>query len=1072
MSEKPRELELFPIAQIAALSARSPRCGLIAPKDITEIAKNAGHDAVVCADRHYAAQIPSLIEAARAQTMPIVIGLWIDIAQAGAIREHKGPPEGPPGDVMIWAKNERGIEAIAEISSEVLTREPEGIIERAALERWDCNDIGIAAANIETIDVLEGRTETIGAIPGWNKPVHEHRHCSEAALRSRAEKEGKPVFALWPWIARNEGEREAAAVLGASAKGSTVEARRKSLPEKIAIMDRATLIANTNPEMMANSGALIETALGWSTPRKGRFARKGSTPETDQKTLEERAWIGLEQKLGKKPDETYAARLREELEVIEETSFAGLFLAVQEILEWSRKQGALTGPARGSSAASLVAWAVDINAPDPIREKLLFERFLSKGRSVAPDFDLDFEPRVRAQAQVKMMELWGEERSARICSWATFEEKQSAGKNESVHGKQAIRSSLRAYGVPPPTADILIEQWVNGEEPGKGRDKARFEAALANADALKDATNAVSRHASAIVLAPSPIQGRLAVCRDTSEEDSLVAVQADHREAEAYTGCAKADCLSIDALTVIRQARTDGGITGDPWSHEKEIGDDEAYARLTNGETTGVFQLEGEGITRAAGSLGIDSYDDLRALVAMYRPGPIDQIEPMGKRKRGEEEGGAPHPVLEELLNETHGIIVYQEQAIRAAQIMAGFSTQEADQLRRGISKKKKEDLDKLKAAFTEGTKKTHENMGEQEIRTVWTAIERQAGYAFNRAHATGYAMISRATARLRQQAPGPFLAALVDVAAQAGKRKDEKLARIAIAAATEGIKLIPPDPSRPTRRSIAEEDENLGKVIRCGLGVIAGVGRQTEMKWSEKQADPRRKNPEIAEKWLKETVGMNPKAIEEILSVQGMERWPTETPEQLPRREDRDSITTRGNLKPLSYGRSETSNERFKTLTIIEAVDERWVTLNDGDARIRAVRERRRNRSGRTITEGKAVIALLMQGSPPKFEGSMPWREADEQWAEAIRVEIDETAAAERAQALKKTLEAYKPGSGQVMLRARINGAMVDLKTDLKIAIREGMDEAVLTALEPHTEGCSVKILRRAIRHQETSKA
>ena len=1060
--ERARESAL-PVGQIAALSARSPRCGLIAPKDLPRIAKAAGHDAVVCADRHYAAQIPSMIGAAREAGMPIALGIWVDITQAGATRDHRGPPQGPPGDAMIWAKTEAGIETLAKISTAVLTREPEGVVRVQTLQALESNDTGVAAATTEACDVLEGATEAVAVIPGLEENVIEHRHCAERALRARAEREGRPAFALWPWVARSESEREAAAVLGASARGSTVEARRKTLAKRIAIMDRETLLAACEPELTSNAGALIASARAWSKPRKGRFARSGSTPEADQKTLEERAWKGLERKLGRTPDAQYAQRLREELEVIEETSFAGLFLAVEEILTWARARGGLTGPARGSSAASLVAWAIDINAPDPIEEKLLFARFLTRGSAVAPDFDLDFEPRMRADAQVKMMSLWGEARSARICSWATFEEKQSAGKDENTVGRQAIRSSLRAYGVPPNVADTLIEQWTNGEEPGSGRDRARFQQALHNARALKDATSAVSRHASAIVLAPEPIEGRLALCRDTSNEDALIAVQADHKEAEAYTGCAKADCLAIDALTVIARARADAGIEGDPWSHADEPGDAQAYARLTHGETTGVFQLEGEGITRAAGTLGIDSYDDLRALVAMYRPGPLDQIEPMGKRKRGEEPAGAPHPVLEELLAETHGIIVYQEQAIRAAQIMAGFDTHGADQLRRGISKKKKDVIAQLKIAFEEGARRTHEGMGEDEIDAVWTAIERQAGYAFNRAHATGYSMISRATARLRQQAPGPFLAALVDVAAQAGKRKDEKLARIAVAAATEGIKLIPPDPRRPTARSIAGEDPEHGAVIWCGLGVIGGVGRQTEMKWAEQPDDPGRGDLEKAEKWLKETVGMAPKAIEELLNAHSAERWPNEAPERLPRREDRDSISSRGKLKALSFGCDENGNERFKALAIIESVDEKWVTLNDGDARIRARRGRRRNRSGRNVVEGQAVIAMLVQGGPPKFEGSMPWREADKQWAEAIRIELDEEAAGTRAQALKRTLESYSPGSGQVMLRARTRNGVVDLRTDMKVAIRDAMDEAVLTALEPHAENCRVKMLRRA---------
>ena len=1058
-----------PVVQLAALSARSPRCGLIAPKDLPKLTKAAGHDACACADRHYAAQIPAMLKAAREAKMPIVLGLWLDLAEAALDTDHRGPPPGPPGDLMVWAKTHRGIETLAQLSTLAMTREPQGQIRAAELDTTARTDIGICAATVQCAEALEERHEGVAVLPDAIRERNDQRTFAERTMLRLAERTNRPAVGMWPYIARSEDEREPAAVISASARSATIEARRKNLPERISLLERETLISKADPGLLNNASALARTAKAWTEPTRQRFARLDSTPERDHSDLEAMAWSGLEHKLGHEPNDQYQDRLREELDVIRETSFAGLFLAVREILEWARKQGGLTGPARGSSAASLVAWAIDINAPDPIREELLFARFLSRNRSVAPDFDLDFEPRHRAAAQLKMMQLWGAQRSARICSWASYEEKMAAAKGK-LAGKQAIRSSLRAYGVPPKSADAMIDEWANGETPGAGRDGERFALALANAEPMRDATNALSRHASAIMLSPEPISGRLALCKE-SGEDELVAVQVDHKEAEEFTGAAKADCLAIDALTVIATTRSDANITTDPWSHEPEAGDEEAYARITHGETTGLFQLEGDGITRAAATLKIESFDDVRALVAMYRPGPIDNIEPMGRRKRGEEPSHAPHPVLDELLAETQGIIVYQEQAIRASQLMAGFSAAEADKLRAAISKKKETEVRALKQRFYDGSRATHA-MDEREITTVWEAIEKQSGYAFNRAHATGYAMITRATARMREQAPGHFLAALVDVAAQAGKKREDKLSRITVAAAAEGIEIRPPDPCNPTRRSRAIRDEEGNVYIQCALGVLPGVGRQTEERWGAQPGDGQRADPVIAEQWLRESVGMTASAIEELLNARNLDRFPDGAPERLPPRHLRESITTRGNLKALAHAYEAGEGERFKALAIIEKVDEQWVTLNDGDARVRARHERKGKRTGREPIVGEAVIALLAGGETAKCEGAMRWMEAEQRWPESIRVTLGHQAAGERAHAIKTALDAYRPGSGRVLLRMQTpGGGTIDLKTDMKVAIRKGIDRAIRAAAEPYANQCTVTVLRQvAPRHRNAA--
>lgn len=1055
------------LVQLAALSARTPRCGLIAPSAITALAKGAGHDAAACADRHYAAHIPAMLEAAEREAMPVVLGLWLDLEEAGAEREHRGVPGAAPGDIFAWAKSGAGIEALAVLSSAAMRASPHGRIARAVLESHANDALGVLSTNLDAADALQERSAGIAILPLGKRASDERRRGTERSLRARAEHDNTPAVGFFPWVAPDDSEasRSAAAVISANARGSTIEARRRALGTRVGLMDAETLTAEAEPELLANAGALARTARTWRGPERAAFARPGSSPETDHAELVQRAWTGLERRLGHEPDAQYRARLERELDVIERTSFAALFLLVSDILEWERGRGGLTGPARGSAAASLVAWSMNICWPDPIAEGLLFERFLSEDRSVAPDFDLDFEPRHRAEVQDKIMTLWGRERSARICSWGTFEEKGAAARGEAVIGKAAIRAVLRAHGVPPTRCDTMLKRFEEERIVPKGRDGERLREALELATTMRDATNAVGRHASAIVLSPQPIGGALALTVDEGDPDALPAVQVDHREAERWIGAAKADCLAIDALTIIARARADAGIEGDPWTNDRETGDAAAYKRIADGETTGVFQLEGAGMTRAAATLGLENFNDLRALIAMYRPGPMDNIEPMARRKRGEESAAAPHHALDTLLEETQGIIVYQEQAIRAAVLMAGFTTVEADKLRQAISKKKAAEMSHLRDRFFEGASAKH-GASTEEIETVWEAINRQAGYAFNRAHATGYSIISRATARLRQQAPGEMLAALVDVAAAAGRASERKLARVAIAAATEGIVLEAPNPANPVARSrlTRKPHGDEAGVIACTLGVISGAGAASSERWGTQAPDPERSEPAKAERWMRETLGMASGLIDAVKQANALERFPEGAPEPLPARAQRASLASRGGLRPLSAARGgDDSAPSTKALAIVESVGEQTVVLNDGDARVHVRPDAPRGRAKPVVKAGAAVIAWLRAGEPPRLDAVMSWRDADKRWPECVRVTLGAKAALDRAGAAKAALEAFRPGSALVIVRAQKgDGSWFELRTGLRIAPRQGLEAAVKAACEPHHEGCYVEVMRR----------
>ena len=1005
-----------PVVQLTALSARTVRCGMIAPGNLALAAKNAGHDAIAIADRGVVAGLPAAATAALKEKIPCVLGVWLDIGDLTQV-QRAGPPEGAPADTLVWAKNTDGMRRIITLSSLAMGSKRQGQVKASDIKASESEGCGVLVTCTEAAATLEGRAEAIGIVRG--RPQRDDargRTESEWALRAEGERLGIGCAALSPWITDDEDKRAAAAVLAANARSpaSTLEARLPRLNERIGIMTRAALIEHTadTPELSINAGLIATSARVLPSAMKGQLVRSGNTVDGDATELESAARRGLEEKLGT-IDTTqhpmYIERLAQELAVINENGFAGLFLTTEALVRWTRERGDLAGPGRGSAASSIVSWALGITAHDPIAHDLLFERFLAPGRSVAPDFDLDFEPGTQAEAQHKLVTMWGGHRSAAVSTWMTL-----SPADDGV-ARAAITMSLRARGAPEPairkamkTFDADSDESASGLSPS---DRRRLDEAVHDAAALAEACSARGRHPAAIALMPHAIEGAFATVADASHD--LPALQIDHDEAEAL-GAAKIDCLALETLAMLRKAREDAGIDDDPWDDTVQPHDERAYARIGAGQTLGIFQLEAPGATRMAEDMGLDRFDDLRLLVALNRPGTKEHAGPAAARRRGEEPIEVAHPALGPLLEDTYGLIVYQEQSLRVAQTIAGFTPAQADQLRRAISKKKTAEMAMLKPAFAEGIKRTHPGTPEAVAREVWETLESQAYYAFNRAHSTCYAAIARACARIREAHPGAYACALAQTTIS-GRRKREamekRLTRIAGVAACAGIVFEAPSPWRPRARCTLRED---GVTIDTGATLIDGVGEAVARRWGESaacEAEPG--DLEAARAWMAQ-VGLNDKAIEsaiDMLSPYGY--WPMKAEGVLPRASEHAVLAARGGLGKLAtlkpdHADAISPGEITRVLARM-ARTRGGAMLEDIEARVMTFADRHL----KLPDEPMAAIATIRAGATPVLIGWVSVDEACAAWPGTMQIDGEADATAHLI--MQRVLDAFSPGTDRV---------------------------------------------------------
>ncbi|GAA3887713.1 DNA polymerase III subunit alpha [Sphingomonas limnosediminicola] len=513
------------------------------------------------------------------------------------------------------------------------------------------------------------------------------------------------------------------------------------------------------PEAIANTMVIAQRCAVAAPKRKPILPRLG---EDEDQELHRDAHAGLADRLkgrSAKDFEAYAKRLDYELEIITGMGFAGYFLIVADFIKWAKASDIPVGPGRGSGAGSVVAWALTITDLDPLALNLLFERFLNPERVSMPDFDIDFCETHRDKVITYVQQKYGRDKVAQIITFGRLKARAVLKDTGRVLQMGYGQVDRLAKLIPNhPTDPWTLERSLNGvpEVAAEYKDpdvKRLFDLAMK----LEGLPRHASTHAAGVVIGDRPLDELVPLYRDPRSD--MPVTQFDMKYVEA-AGLVKFDFLGLKTLSVLKEGQrllAEQGIEVDfsalPWD------DASVYELLQRGDTVGVFQLESEGMRRTLSAVRPTGFGDIVALVALYRPGPMDNIPMFGDRKNGRAEIEYPHPLLEGILAETYGIFVYQEQVMQAAQILAGYSLGSADLLRRAMGKKIKSEMDAQRATFVEGCA-THNNIPAAKANELFDLIDKFAGYGFNKSHAAAYALVAYHTAWLKAHHRAEFYAA------------------------------------------------------------------------------------------------------------------------------------------------------------------------------------------------------------------------------------------------------------------------------------------------------------------------
>ena len=552
--------------------------------------------------------------------------------------------------------------------------------------------------------------------------------------------------------------------------------------------------------------------------------------ETEESWLEKEVARGLAMRFPDGVPPEHLKRAAYEVQVICQMGFPGYFLVVADLVNYARKEGIRVGPGRGSAAGAVVAYALGITGLDPIKHGLLFERFLNPERISMPDIDLDFDERHRGEMIQYATSRYGEERVAQIITYGT------------IKAKQAVKDATRVLGLPyiigekinkslPPSVmgkDISLEGIFNPDDERyveAGEVRALYDSdieakrVIDTAKGLEGLKRQWGVHAAGVILSKEPLLDVIPIQR--READGSIITQFDMGACESL-GLLKMDFLGLRNLTVLDDCliniKSNQGITFA--LEDLALDDKKTYELLSRGETLGVFQLDGGPMRSLLRSLAPDSFEDISAVIALYRPGPMgaNALNDYADRKNNRKPVIPIHrelaEPLAEILGDTYGLIVYQEQVMAIAQKLAGFSLGGADLLRRAMGKKKKEILDKEYIPFQAGMQER--GYSDNAISMLWEILVPFSDYAFNRAHSAGYGMVSYWTAYLKANFPTEYMAALLT-----SVRDDKDKSALYLSECRRmGIKVLPPDVNE------SESDYTpRGKDIRFGLAAIRNVG-------------------------------------------------------------------------------------------------------------------------------------------------------------------------------------------------------------------------------------------------------
>lgn len=519
-----------------------------------------------------------------------------------------------------------------------------------------------------------------------------------------------------------------------------------------------------------------------------------------------------------------------EVGIILQMGFPGYFLVVADFINWAKDNGIRVGPGRGSGAGSMVAYAMRITDLDPLEHGLIFERFLNPDRVSMPDFDVDFDDRRRGEVIEYVTRKYGSERVAQIVTYGTIKSKQALKDAGRVLGFPFSMGERLTKAMPPAVMgkDMPLDGMFDPEHP-RYKEAGEFRSLIETdpeaktvydrAVGLEGLKRQWGVHAAGVIMSSEPLLDIIPIMR--REQDGQIVTQFDYPACESL-GLIKMDFLGLRNLTIISDALDNIRMNrGEELDLETlQLDDRAAYDLLARGDTLGVFQLDGGPMRSLLRLMKPDNFEDISAVIALYRPGPMgaNSHTNYALRKNGQQPITPIHPELEEplrdILDTTYGLIIYQEQVMAIAQKVAGFSLGQADILRRAMGKKKKSELDKQYEGFSNGMKER--GYGEGAIKALWDILLPFSDYAFNKAHSAAYGLVSYWTAYLKAHYPAEYMAALLT---SVGDSKD-KMALYLNECRRMGIKVLPPDVSESINYFAA-----VGEDIRFGLGAVRNVG-------------------------------------------------------------------------------------------------------------------------------------------------------------------------------------------------------------------------------------------------------
>jgi DNA polymerase-3 subunit alpha len=838
--------------------------GAIEPKAIAKQAKRLDFPAVALTDRNglYAA-MPFTDACIEAGVQPIV-GALLGVARPGA--EGRAPLI---DWLALYAQDEAGYSNLCALVSEAHLGRPVEEEAHVTLDALEGHTDGLIAltgggegalarliAEEQPFEAVAGRLESL--FPGRlyielsrrGDPVEQ---AAEAGLIELAYARNLPLVATNPASYADAEFHRAHDAMLCIAQSSQIDRddRARSSPEAWMkpAADMRALFADL-PEAIENTSVIARRCAVGAPKRKPILPSIAGDLEAEAAQLRADAKAGLEARLALYEDlsdedrKAYFDRLQFETEIIIDMGFAAYFLIVADFIKWAKEQDIPVGPGRGSGAGSVVAWALTITDLDPIRLGLLFERFLNPERVSMPDFDIDFCETRRGEVIRYVQERYGADKVAQIITFGKLKARAVLKDTGRVLQMPYGQVDRLAKLIPNhPTDPWTLERALNGvsELAAEYRNDAQVRRLFDLAMKLEGLPRHASTHAAGVVIGDRRLDALVPLYRDPRSD--MPVTQFDMKYVEA-AGLVKFDFLGLKTLSVLRKgvallARRGVAVDLDrlmPWD------DPDVYALLQKGDTVGVFQLESEGMRRTLAAVRPSNFGDIIALVSLYRPGPMDNIPMFGDRKNGRAAIEYPHPLLEDVLKETYGIFVYQEQVMEAARVLAGYSLGEADLLRRAMGKKIKAEMDAQRERFITGC--AANDIARPKANELFDLIDKFAGYGFNKSHAAAYALVAYQTAWLKAHHPVEFYAAsmsfdihLTDKLAifvDDMRRRGDAILPPSINAseADFSVEPLPSVPAKAGTQAPASEagllpSQEHGYAVRYALGALKGVGEK-----------------------------------------------------------------------------------------------------------------------------------------------------------------------------------------------------------------------------------------------------